>query len=202
MPRALQIDAGEPLQVVEADQPFHRPPDLLVDLARLGREEHEDQVAQQVCLGEVHAGRVQRLEDPVRVVSLPGCDVDNRQALDDHGRQHVKVKAFLIGTGQLDMAAEEAVCLTDRILAAGRGVPGDASGERWPVRLRREEPEARLSRLELVDQVQLVVTLDCLRVGLRGRIADGGQDHHEGNQPLLPIHDQVRRDITCGRRNR
>ena len=138
----------------------------------------------------------------MRVVSLPGRDVDNRQALDDHGRQPVKVKRFLIGTEQLDMAAEEAVRLTDRILAARRGVPGDASGERRPVCLRREEPEARLPRLELVDQVQLVVALDCLRVRLRRRIADSGQDQHEGSQPLLPIHDQVRRDITCGGRNR
>ena len=121
---ALQIDAGEPFQVVKADQPFHRPPDLVVDLPRPRREKHEDQVAQQVGLGEVDAGRVQRLEDPVRVISLPGRDVDNRQALDDHGRQPVKVKRFLIGTGQLDMAAEKAVRLTDRILAPRTRRPG------------------------------------------------------------------------------
>ena len=199
---ALQVDAGEPFQVLEADQPFHRPPDPVVDPSRPGWEEHEDQVAQQVRLSEVDAGRVERLEDPVRVVSRPGRDIDNRQALDDHGRQQLKVKLFLVGTRKLDMAAEEAVCLADRILAARRGVSGDARGERRPVRLRREKPEARLRRLELIDQVQLVVALDCPRVRLRSRIADSGQDQHEGSQPLLPIHDQVRRDITCGGRNR
>lgn len=81
----LQVDSGEPFEVVEADEPLHRPPDLVVHLRRPGWQEHEDQVAQQVGLGEVDAGRVQRLEDAVRVVALARGDVDDCQPL-DHDR--------------------------------------------------------------------------------------------------------------------
>lgn len=77
-PAPLQVNAGQAFQVLEADKPLHRLPDLVVDLLRPCGEEHEDQVAQQVGLGEVDASRIERLEDAVCVVSRRGGDVDNR----------------------------------------------------------------------------------------------------------------------------
>jgi hypothetical protein len=189
-PAALQIDAGEPFQIVEADQSLHRPPDLVVDPSRPGREEHEDQVAQQVGLSEIDARRVQRLEDAVGVVSLPGGDIDNRQPFHHNCRQPVQIQRLIVGTEQLDVASEKAVCLTDQIRPPDPGAASDAGEERRPVGLRGNQPEVRIPLLELVDQVQLVVTLNRLRVRLRCRVADRGQQQHQRRQPLLPVNNQ------------
>jgi hypothetical protein len=40
----LQVYAGQALQVFEADQPLHRPPDVFVHRRRLRRQQHEEQI--------------------------------------------------------------------------------------------------------------------------------------------------------------
>ena len=68
----------------------------------------------------------------------------------------------------------------------------DAGEEGFPVSLGGNKPETDFPLLELVDQVQLVIPLDRLRVSAGGRIPDRGQQQHQRGQPLLAIHDQIR----------
>ncbi len=176
---ALQFDAGQAFQVREADHLLHRPPDLGVDLGAAGREQHEDQVAQQVCLGQADTGRIEGLEDPVRVVSRSCGDVDDGQAFDDDGGEPAEVEWLVCGAGELEAAAEETVGLADRVLGSGFGAGSgwalDVREERGLVSLGGDQPEALLALLELVDEVQLVVALDGLLVGAGRRVPDRGQ---------------------------
>ncbi len=177
-------------------------PHPVVHRGRSRLQQHEDQVAQQVRLGEVDAGRVQRLEDAVRVVPRACRDIDNREPLHHDPGQAVHVERLRIGPRQLHLAAEEPVRLADRVLAAGIGAARDTGEERRAVRLGRQQPETRVAVLELVDQVQLVVPLDRQRVRRRRGATNRAQHQHQRRQPLLPVHDQVGRDVACRRRNR
>jgi hypothetical protein len=56
----------------------------------------EGQVAEQVGLSQVHAGRVQGLEDPVRVVALPGGDVNDSETLNDDGCEPVEIERIAV----------------------------------------------------------------------------------------------------------
>ena len=194
----LKIHASKTLEVLEADESLHRPPELLVDNICSGRKQHENEIAEQIRLCKVYARRVKGLEDSVGVVSVDGRDVDSGEPLHDHTCEALKVKRFVVRTEKLDVASKEPVCLPDTILAASVSTALYARVERRPVGLSRDEPEPGLAVLKFVDEIELVISLDCSVVVPRGRVANRGEDQHQGGQPLLAVNDEVRRDATPG----
>ena len=77
-------EAVEQVLVLGRERLLERVPGVGVDLGLLPwRLAHEDVVADEVGLREVEAGRVQALEDQLRVVVIPlECDVDHQQLLE------------------------------------------------------------------------------------------------------------------------
>ncbi len=112
---------------------------------------------------------------PAGVVSLAGGDIDDRQALHHDPGQAAQIERLIIRAKQFGLAPVEAVCLANQILSSGMATSRDAREERLAVGLGGDEPETVLALLELIDQVQLVVTLDRLPVGLRRRVANRGE---------------------------
>src|SRR5436305_4325128 len=117
-------------------------------------------VAEQVRLRELHARRIERFEDAMRVVIGPRRDVDKDQTFRDCGGQSLKIKALVFA----QLAEKESVGRSDTVLGSAYGPVVNASKEVLAVSLSWQETVAAQITGPAIDQVDLVVVVLHLRV--------------------------------------
>lgn len=173
-------------------------PDVPIDLLAPGRQQHEEVVTQQVGLGELEAGVVQRLEDPVDVVTHLRSDLHQPKSPTHYLFNPGDVVGVVRVIEGDEIGLEPAVGVPDATgdLSAGRQ-PQDARPKIVPVGLRRQQPEPLITLSRLVSQVYEVDPAGRLWVGLPDVVADRREQHQQRRQPLLPVHHQPLRQTTA-----
>ena len=197
-----QVEPEQGLQFLIGEQVLQREPQGGVDLIRPGGQLHEQVVPEQVALGELEAGVVQRLEDAVGVVVLPGGHGHDRQAGDDGGLDLRQGQRLLFTVSRRltqpeQLRQEELVGFADPgAFGSVRGVL-DPSAVGATVGLGGQDLVAEVAVLPLVDQVLLVDP-----IGVHGAfvlspvVADSGEEERQRRQPLLPVHHEPPLDAT------